>query len=263
MIVQPDFCDHWKTRHVVKGSGSEAAVRAILRLWGHCQQRRRWVFPDLTPVMLAAICGWEGESQVFWDAMVGMFIDATPAGFEVHEWAEVNASLLAGWEKGKFGALGGRPKKNPQGNPGANPGKSLGKPDKRREEKIGEEISEAKASSSAAGAADASGAVPFMQVIDAFHRLCPSHPKLRDMTDERRKAIRSRWKAMLKACSDPMTRFEELFRLAEESDFLAGRKSHPAFGFDWLLKSANAQKVIEGNYRNGTHPSAQKRHYKN
>jgi hypothetical protein len=128
--------------------------------------------------------------------------------------------------------------------------------EKNLEESGKEEISEANASSSAAGAADAKEPVPYVQVVDAFHRLCPSHPKLRGMTDQRRTAIRSRWQSASKAHQDPMAQLEELFAAAEASDFLAGRKERPAFGFDWLLKPANAQKVLEGNYANDRHKTA-------
>lgn len=153
MIVQTDFPDHWKTLLVIRATGSEAAVRAILRLWAHCQRRRRWVFPELTPVMLAAICGWDGDAQMFWDAMIGTFIDATTGGFEAHGWAEVNASLIGSWENGK---KGGRPLKNPAqtgGLPSGKPGRNPAGTDKTRSEKSREEYSEANASSG--GPADA------------------------------------------------------------------------------------------------------------
>ena len=113
-----------------------------------------------------------------------------------------------------------------------------------------EEQKEAKASSSASGAAEEREIVPYGQVFDLFSQLCPSLPRLRDRTDQRRTAIRSRWNAALKAGQDPLARLTELFTTAEASDFIAGRTGRAAFGFDWLLKPANAQKVLENNYSN-------------
>lgn len=101
--------------------------------------------------------------------------------------------------------------------------------------------------------------VPYEKIREKFHALCPSLPKLRDMTDERKCVIKTKWRA----CNGTaMEQFEELFTLAEASDFLTGREGVFKIGFDWLLKPRNAQKVLEGNYvnkRNG-HASATATH---
>lgn len=104
---------------------------------------------------------------------------------------------------------------------------------------------EADASSSTADAADP---VPYREVQELFHQLCPSLPRLRETPEHRKKAIRSRWKA---ANGMAVERFTELFTLAESSDFLTGRSGQwSGCSFDWLLSPANAQKVLEGNYHN-------------
>lgn len=102
--------------------------------------------------------------------------------------------------------------------------------------------------SSPAGAADRGENIPFGEIKDLFHRLCPSLPRLRELTDTRRAAVRAGWKA---ANGRGTAHFEELFAAAEASNFLSGRNGEWAgCSFDWLLKPANAVKVLEGNYSN-------------
>jgi hypothetical protein len=78
-------------------------------------------------------------------------------------------------------------------------------------------------------------------VVDAYNRLCPSLPKVRAITEQRRRKIRAQRASIAE--------FEEVFRLAEASEFLSGRSGDwTGCGFDWLLKPENFQKVIEGTY---------------
>ena len=127
MIVDPDFADHWKTELLVNLTGSEASIRCLLRFWSHCQNRRKWQFEGMTPQLLAAICKWPGDPQIFWDAMTKTFLDVKECTIVAHEWESLNSRLVHNWEAGK---KGGRPpyekhvKNNPrvsQGYPLANP----------------------------------------------------------------------------------------------------------------------------------------------
>ena len=120
-----------------------------------------------------------------------------------------------------------------------------------------EEASEAKVSVSNAakvnGKASAKRAegIPFVEVVDRFHQLCPSLPKLQSLTKGRRSSIACRWRA---AGTEGIAHFEQLFRAAQASDFLSGRNGKwRGCSFDWLLKQSNAQKVLEGNYTNKSH----------
>ena len=66
------------------------------------------------------------------------------------------------------------------------------------------------------------------------------------MTDKRKQQIRARWKKYR-----DLEIFEELFRRAEESDFLSGRNGKwTSCNFDWLMNENNMVKVLEGNYSN-------------
>ena len=84
-------------------------------------------------------------------------------------------------------------------------------------------------------------------VLDLFNNICVSLPKVRSLTDTRRKRIKTASKAIQDIGS-----FEALFRMVEQSDFLAGRAGAWQCSFDWILKPANLTKIIEGNYSNRT-----------
>ena len=102
MIVTADFPDHWKTDLLVELSGSESAVRCLLRFWAHCQNRKRWRFTDLTPPILAGICKWKGDPKVWWSAMTQTFLKVEQGGTIVaHDWEVVNASLIGRWKGGE------------------------------------------------------------------------------------------------------------------------------------------------------------------
>lgn len=78
-------------------------------------------------------------------------------------------------------------------------------------------------------------------------------PKVQRMTPARSKALRAR----LAECGGTEG-WEVALRRAMDSDFLCGRTAKPwtGFGFDWLTKSANFTKLMEGNYDNRDRPAS-------
>ena len=81
-------------------------------------------------------------------------------------------------------------------------------------------------------------------IVDMFHEYCNSLPKVRTITDSRKRTL----KARLKKYPDKIT-YEELFRKAEASEFLSGRNGKwTNCNFDWLINENNMVKVLEGNY---------------
>lgn len=87
----------------------------------------------------------------------------------------------------------------------------------------------------------------YQQIVDIYHDLCPSLPRVRSISDKRKKSI----KARLKDYDIPT--LEETFKKAEASNFLTardGRTSPFICNFDWLLNENNMLKVLEGNYEN-------------
>lgn len=102
MIVQANFLNHWKTKALGNAIGEIAAIRALLFLWAHCQERRAWEF-ELNPAKLAGICDFHGDEAAvahFWTSMQRIgWLDVTAelGWFQVHQWGEVNISLIAKW----------------------------------------------------------------------------------------------------------------------------------------------------------------------
>lgn len=148
MIVDPDFFDHWRTRMVADALQDSMAPVYIMRLWGHCQNRKGDVF-DIPAAGIKALCQFAGDAQALEDALIAAeYMERDGLTITVTGWAEKNSALLAAWENGH---KGGRPRKNPAptkteptGNPAethglpmANPSLTQTKPirvDKRREE---------------------------------------------------------------------------------------------------------------------------------
>jgi hypothetical protein len=143
MIISPDFLDHWKTQLLVdKLDGDQSAPLRVIRLWSHCQNRRKNIFPAMTSATLKAVCHYHGDAEKLESAMLEAgFLRRDGDMLIVHEWDQYNASLFANWSNGK---KGGRPKnkENPRvsdGIPMDNPSGTHQEPireDKKREEEI-------------------------------------------------------------------------------------------------------------------------------
>lgn len=85
--------------------------------------------------------------------------------------------------------------------------------------------------------------VDCQQIADLYNSICTSFPKLRSLSDSRRKAI----KARLNTYS--LEDFQTVFENAENSSFLKGSNDRNwTATFDWLIKDTNMVKVLEGNY---------------
>ena len=141
MIIQPDFLTHWKVQALSGIIGRAEALTALLALWGHCQNSKTYVF-EFTLPMLAGICQYQGDAAQLHRAMLDCrLLDPLENGrYEVHGWAEKNASYQAAWSNG---AKGGKPK-NPQaterlpsGNPAVTHGLPTGEPNTTIQEPTG------------------------------------------------------------------------------------------------------------------------------
>ncbi|MBV4422797.1 hypothetical protein [Clostridium tyrobutyricum] len=90
--------------------------------------------------------------------------------------------------------------------------------------------------------------VPYEKIVHAFNSLCPSMPKVQKISKQRKSVIKARWQEY-----SSLDTFLKVFKMAETSDFLSGRDGKwSACSFDWIIKSQNFIKVMEGNYRNKT-----------
>ena len=113
MIVDPDFCDHWKTRMLVGLlNGDEAAPVYVIRVWAHCQNRRQFVFDNLPSEALKALCRFPGNANKLESSLsTSGFVRRDGANLIVCGWDEYNKSLISAWANG---TKGGRPPQNPR-----------------------------------------------------------------------------------------------------------------------------------------------------
>lgn len=87
--------------------------------------------------------------------------------------------------------------------------------------------------------------INYQQIADMYNEICISFPRIRTLSDSRKKAI----KARLNKYS--VEDLREVFAKAEASDFLKGANGRDwSADFDWLMKDANIAKVLEGKYSN-------------
>ncbi len=91
--------------------------------------------------------------------------------------------------------------------------------------------------------------VPYEDIAFEYNQICRSLPNVQEpksWNTTRKRAVQARWKE-----NDNIGYFVQLFTRVEASDFLSGRteKGFRA-SFDWILKPANMQKIVEGNYDN-------------
>ena len=86
--------------------------------------------------------------------------------------------------------------------------------------------------------------IRYQEIVDLFNSICVSLNKVRNLTDTRKKKIKSAYKLL-------NGDYEGLFKRVEESDFLSGRSGKwDKCGFDWIMKQENMVKILEGNYDN-------------
>ena len=87
--------------------------------------------------------------------------------------------------------------------------------------------------------------INYQLIADMYNETCVSFPRLKSLSDSRKKAI----KARLNTYSEED--FKTLFQKAEASNFLKGTNNRNWMAtFDWLIKDTNMAKVLDGNYDN-------------
>ncbi|MCH5184030.1 MAG: hypothetical protein J1E00_07625 [Oscillospiraceae bacterium] len=93
-------------------------------------------------------------------------------------------------------------------------------------------------------AAQTEAVCPFGQILERYHGICVSFPRLRSIEGERRRAVKARWRTY-----PSLETFEEVFRMAESSPFLKGQNDRGwQADFDWMMKESNFPKILEGKY---------------
>jgi len=97
--------------------------------------------------------------------------------------------------------------------------------------------------------------IDYQHIMTDFHDTCIDFPKIRAMSEARKKKIRTLLNEFdkLKIWPDVTIydRLHRLFQMAQDSDFLSGRNQKwNSCSFDWIINKTNALKIIEGNYIN-------------
>lgn len=96
---------------------------------------------------------------------------------------------------------------------------------------------------------------PVDKVVQLYHEILPELPKVMEVTQKRKDAIRDRWKQIAPESEDEgLSDFKDYFSLVRSSDFLMGRKEptngHKRFfaTLEWLVNPDKFVKVCERNY---------------
>jgi len=87
-------------------------------------------------------------------------------------------------------------------------------------------------------------AISYQQVADLYNEICISLPRVRSLSEDRKKAIKARIKS-----GYTLDEFKTVFEKAEASSFLKGKNPRNwSATFDWLITDRNMAKVLDGNY---------------
>lgn len=86
--------------------------------------------------------------------------------------------------------------------------------------------------------------IDYQRIVDMYNDTCVSFPRLKILSDSRKKSIKARFNA-----GYTYDDFKNLFIKAEKSAFLKGANNRNwSATFDWLIKDSNMAKVLDGNY---------------
>jgi len=93
---------------------------------------------------------------------------------------------------------------------------------------------------------------PHEEIINLYHKILISNPKVREWTKERQKFLRARWRE--KPERQKLDWWKKYFEYISESKFLTGN-AEPQSGrktfiadLEWIVRPSNFVKIIEGKY---------------
>ena len=85
---------------------------------------------------------------------------------------------------------------------------------------------------------------PFKKIMELYHQICVSYPRIEDIEGERKKAVAARWRKY-----GNLETFEKVFRIAEASSFMKGENTRDWHAnFDWMMRPSNIVKILEHRY---------------
>lgn len=87
--------------------------------------------------------------------------------------------------------------------------------------------------------------ISYQLIVDSYNDTCVSLPRLQNISDRRKQAIRRRLNKY------SVEQVQEAFRKAEASDFLKGDNNRDwRADFDWIMNDTNIAKILDGKYDN-------------
>jgi len=95
---------------------------------------------------------------------------------------------------------------------------------------------------------DVADQCPHQEIINLYHEHLPMLTRVKSWTDKRANQLKLRWRE--DASRQNLEYWEKLFRYIAQSDFLTGKTSDFQADLEWITKSANFVKIIEGKYEN-------------
>ena len=90
--------------------------------------------------------------------------------------------------------------------------------------------------------------VPYADIVAAYHDAMPMLPRVRDITEARKRKMKTAWLA--RASRQSVGAWAKYFAHAAKSDFLTNGANGWRASFDFLIEGSNIVKVMEGNYDN-------------
>ncbi len=245
---------------------------------------------DFSSADIAVGAGWDGNPEEFVEALVssGMGLRAgflerdEHGGLTVHDWSQHGGRDIderraavdrkRRWrDKANEDATRGETGTNAnatRGETGTNANATRGEtgtnanatvlPQVRGEERRGEERRREKTLVPLPAPSDAEEPpkqkkIPYQEIVDAYHEALPMLPRIREMTDQRRKAIASRWGSSPERQS--LFWWRSYFGTVANTPFLLGKNERNwAANFDFLMREQKMVMVLEGRYQSRQRP---------
>lgn len=88
---------------------------------------------------------------------------------------------------------------------------------------------------------------PQKKILDLYHRILPELPGMLEWNSASRANLRARWQSRAEYQNTDW--WQGLFSEIRRSDFLMGRVNDFRADLGWIVKAANFQKIVNGNYK--------------
>jgi len=227
----PDKPEVWAIAAAL-GIDPDAGVGKLLRVWGWFdQQTENGNAPSVSKMLLDRLVGVTGFCKAVIDAdwMNDDGVTLSLPHFDRHNGKTAKNRATTAKRVAAF--------KNKTEKSNANANDKVTQAPLPKEEKRREDINNYPSDS-----------VPLQKIVELFNESFPELPKVKQLTDKRKTAIRRRW--LENTDMQDLERWSKFFAYVRLSDFLMGRTVNPwnGFCFDWLFTSSNFVKIREGNY---------------